>query len=111
MRVRLFISCLFSRPTCRTGKTLFCYACSYIWLTPTSPAVLTWVSIYWFSRAGPAASMRIYRESVYPKRESVDPDRGTVYLNREIPPDPANAPTIPMGMSQFPKDIYVYPKS
>ncbi|KAL1744507.1 Alpha/Beta hydrolase protein [Schizophyllum fasciatum] len=59
--------------------------------------VLTWVSMYWFSRAGPAASVRIYRESVYP--------------TREIPPDPDNAPSIPMGMSQFPKDIYTYPKS
>ncbi|KAL1671818.1 Alpha/Beta hydrolase protein [Schizophyllum commune] len=73
--------------------------------------VLTWVSIYWFSRAGPAASVRIYRESVYPKRETVNPNGETVYVNCEIPPDPDNAPTIPMGMSQFPKDIYVYPKS
>ncbi|KAL1760454.1 Alpha/Beta hydrolase protein [Schizophyllum commune] len=72
---------------------------------------LTWVSIYWFARAGPAASVRIYRESVYPKRESVDANGQIVYVNREIPPDPDNAPTIPMGMSQFPKDIYVYPKS
>ncbi|KAI4523992.1 alpha/beta-hydrolase [Schizophyllum commune Loenen D] len=77
----------------------------------TDDEVLTWVSVYWFSRAGPAASVRIYRESVYPKRKVVHPDGETVYLNREIPPEPANAPTVPMGMSQFPKDIYVYPKA
>uniref|UniRef100_A0A8H7XQQ2 Epoxide hydrolase N-terminal domain-containing protein n=1 Tax=Psilocybe cubensis TaxID=181762 RepID=A0A8H7XQQ2_PSICU len=55
--------------------------------------VLTWVSIYWFSNAGPAASARIYYESV-----------------REAPT--ANPlPTIPHGASVFPKDIFVAPLS
>ncbi|KAL1722882.1 Alpha/Beta hydrolase protein [Schizophyllum commune] len=89
-------------------EKLVAWTDGYAW---TDDEVLTWVSIYWFSRAGPAASVRIYRESVYPKREVVDANGETVYVNREIPPDPDNAPTIPMGMSQFPKDIYVYPKS
>uniref|UniRef100_D8PXJ8 Epoxide hydrolase N-terminal domain-containing protein n=1 Tax=Schizophyllum commune (strain H4-8 / FGSC 9210) TaxID=578458 RepID=D8PXJ8_SCHCM len=91
-------------------EKLVAWTDAYPW-TDDEGGFLTWVSIYWFSRAGPAASVRIYRESVYPKREFVDANGETVYLNREIPPDPANAPTIPMGMSQFPKDIYVYPKS
>ncbi|KAL1702388.1 Alpha/Beta hydrolase protein [Schizophyllum commune] len=89
-------------------EKLVAWTDGYLW---SDDEVLTWVSIYWFSRAGPAASVRIYRESVYPKRETVNPNGETVYVNREIPPDPDNAPTIPMGMSQFPKDIYVYPKS
>ncbi|TRM60528.1 Alpha/Beta hydrolase protein [Schizophyllum amplum] len=75
-------------------EKLVAWADAYPW---TDDEVLTWVSMYWFSRAGPAASVRIYRESVYP--------------TREIPPDPAHAPSIPMGMSSFPGDIYAYPKS
>lgn len=31
-------------------------------LTLDRHAVLTWVSIYWFSRSGPASSVRIYYE-------------------------------------------------
>ncbi|PPQ92837.1 hypothetical protein CVT25_004325 [Psilocybe cyanescens] len=53
--------------------------------------VLTWVSIYWFSTAGPAASARIYYE----------------YMKEK----PVASPTIPHGASIFPKDIYVVPLS
>jgi hypothetical protein len=35
---------------------------SYPW---TDDEILTWVSIYWFSRAGPAASIRIYYEATH----------------------------------------------
>jgi hypothetical protein len=34
---------------------------NYRW---TDEEICTWVSIYWFSRAGPAASVRIYYESL-----------------------------------------------
>ncbi|OAX44299.1 alpha/beta-hydrolase [Rhizopogon vinicolor AM-OR11-026] len=53
--------------------------------------VLTWVSLYWFSRAGPAASLRIYFE---------------------MAGDCSNlgpGPTIPMGTSYFPKGLIVVP--
>lgn len=36
----------------------------YAW---TEEEVLTWVSIYWFSKAGPAASVRIYYEATHTK--------------------------------------------
>jgi len=36
---------------------------SYPW---TDDEILTWVSIYWFSRAGPAAACRIYYEMNHP---------------------------------------------
>jgi pimeloyl-ACP methyl ester carboxylesterase len=36
---------------------------AYPW---TDDEILTWVSIYYFSRAGPAASVRIYYESTHP---------------------------------------------
>lgn len=52
--------------------------------------VLTWVSIYWFSRSGPAASVRIYYEVVNSSQGFINPS----------PP-----PTIPMGCSLFPKEI------
>ncbi|KAG2356322.1 Alpha/Beta hydrolase protein [Suillus spraguei] len=53
--------------------------------------VLTWISMYWFSRAGPAASLRIYFEL----REDCE----------EIGRDP----TIPIGASFFPKELIVLP--
>ncbi|KAF5309359.1 hypothetical protein D9611_014011 [Ephemerocybe angulata] len=52
--------------------------------------VLTWVSIYWFSRSGPAASLRIYYEHV---REG--------YKEEET--------HIPMGYSYFPKELWRVP--
>jgi len=55
--------------------------------------VLTWVSIFWFSRAGPAASLRIYFE-LEARKEATD--LGV-------------APKIPMGASFFPKEIFVLP--
>jgi hypothetical protein len=53
--------------------------------------VLTWVSLYWFSRAGPAASLRIYFE--------LAGDRNKL----------GHGPTIPMGTSHFPKELIVMP--
>lgn len=35
----------------------------------TEDEILTWVSIYWFSRAGPGASVRTYFEAENPSRE------------------------------------------
>jgi hypothetical protein len=61
-----------------------------------SCAVLTWISIYWFSRAGPAASVRIYFE---------------VMKGRDDTPLELPYPKIPMGASFFPKDIHVFPKA
>jgi hypothetical protein len=58
-------------------------------------AVLTWVSIFWFSRAGPAASLRIYFELENSKEAS---DLGV-------------GPKIPMGASFFPKEIVIVPKA
>ncbi|KAN0088174.1 Alpha/Beta hydrolase fold [Tylopilus felleus] len=58
--------------------------------------VLTWISIYWFSRAGPAASVRIYFENMQGKSDT---------------PMALSFPKIPMGVSFFPKDIHVHPKA
>ncbi|KAF6755755.1 Alpha/Beta hydrolase protein [Ephemerocybe angulata] len=52
--------------------------------------VLTWVSIYWFSRAGPTASLRIYYERMH---EGSSPEETH----------------IPMGYSYFPKELWRVP--
>ncbi|KAF7291360.1 putative epoxide hydrolase [Mycena indigotica] len=57
--------------------------------------VLTWVSSYYFSRAGPTATLRIYYE---------------VLWGEDQYPLPAASPTIPMGISYFPKEIIVLPR-
>ena len=56
-------------------------------------SVLTWVSVYWFSRAGPAASVRIYYEMTQ-----------------------ANEPygpwsSVPCGLSYFPRELASLPKT
>lgn len=59
--------------------------------------VLTWISIYWFSRAGPAASVRICYEVV-----NADPG---------VLSNPKPQPTsIPMGHSYFPKELIILPR-
>ncbi|KAJ7093790.1 Alpha/Beta hydrolase protein [Mycena epipterygia] len=59
--------------------------------------VLTWISIYWFSRAGPAASLRIYYE---------------VSAEDGIPPSMYEPlPTIPLGYSYFPGEVFSLPRS
>jgi len=56
--------------------------------------VLEWVSIYWFSRAGPAASVRIYYETV----------NSNEYTN--IPWS-----SVPCGLSFFPRELTVVPRT
>ncbi|KAF9453139.1 alpha/beta-hydrolase [Macrolepiota fuliginosa MF-IS2] len=62
----------------------------------TDDEVLTWISIYWFSRPGPAASVRIYYE--YSKI-------GMEAFNKHIP---VNVPT---GHSYFPRELIIPPQS
>ncbi|KAG1848771.1 alpha/beta-hydrolase [Suillus subalutaceus] len=60
---------------------------NYYW---SDDEVLTWISLYWFSRAGPAASLRIYFEL------------------RADTEDMGRNPTIPMGASFFPKGAHSF---
>ena len=52
--------------------------------------ILTWVSVYWFSTAGPAASLRIYYEATH--TQGIHRDRTTQYV--------AN---VKLGLAIFPK--------
>lgn len=66
---------------------------SYPW---TNDEILTWVSIYQFSDAGPGASARIYYEAVHSQKEMTEKRRD--YNGR-----------VKLGISYFPRDICVPP--
>jgi hypothetical protein len=59
----------------------------------TDDEILTWVSIYWFARAGPAAAIRIYHEH---------DKSGELWA-------PYPRATIPMGVSYFPVELTIHP--
>ncbi|KAF8258650.1 Alpha/Beta hydrolase protein [Lactarius quietus] len=64
---------------------------SYSW---TDDEVLTWVSIYWFSLAGPAASIRIYYEFAHADKRARFPKT-----------------SVPIGLSFFPKELLHLPRA
>lgn len=68
---------------------------SYPW---TDDEILTWVSIYAFSTAGPAASARIYYESRHAEQELTR--KGLEYNG-----------AVKVGLSYFPKDLTLPPKT
>lgn len=65
----------------------------YTW---TDDEVLTWVSIYYFSAAGPAATNNIYYENEH-RQPSMFPAT-QVYMD------------VPLGIARFPKDLILLPK-
>ncbi|KAL8769062.1 MAG: hypothetical protein Q9209_004848 [Squamulea sp. 1 TL-2023] len=71
---------------------------NYPW---TDDEILTWVSIYLFSTAGPAASVRIYRESTHADDEILSMRTKA----RTFVPD------VKLGLAYFPKDLFVHPRS
>ncbi|KAI0527746.1 microsomal epoxide hydrolase [Xylaria bambusicola] len=75
---------------------------NYPW---TDDEVCTWVSIYWFSVAGPAASTRIYYETHHTTRTPENP--------RAVPRDMLRAysPGVKLGYSHFPMDLVVLPST
>ncbi|KAL6719046.1 hypothetical protein ACLMJK_003281 [Lecanora helva] len=66
---------------------------NFLW---TDDEILTWVSIYWFSTAGPAASARIY----YENRHS-----SAIHIIGSY------VPHVKLGISYFPKDLSVPPRT
>ncbi|CAL1713452.1 unnamed protein product [Somion occarium] len=63
---------------------------NYPW---TDDEVLTWISLYWFSRPGPAASVRIYYEVA----------AAGDFMNTQWV-------SVPVGFSYFPKELICVPK-
>lgn len=68
---------------------------SYPW---TNDEILTWVSIYWFSTAGPAANLRIYYEVA--QDTTLVHNRSRQYI-----------PRVKLGLAHFPRELYVTPKT
>ena len=58
--------------------------------------MLEWVSIYWHSRAGPAASLRIYKELSGGNAHHVL--QGTKWTS------------VPFGLARFPKELEQMPR-
>ncbi|KAI0441730.1 microsomal epoxide hydrolase [Xylaria telfairii] len=77
------------------------WADNYPW---TDDEVCTWVSIYWFSTAGPAASTRIY----YEHSHSSNPDRPNKMRRPEVR---EYSPGVKIGYSHFPMDLMVLPST
>ncbi|KAH8671981.1 putative epoxide hydrolase [Tricladium varicosporioides] len=70
---------------------------SYAW---TDDEILTWISIYTFSTAGPGAAHRIYYEFMHPGSNSVTRED----LQRWIP-------NVKLGLAYNPRELSVLPKS
>ncbi|KAG8529906.1 uncharacterized protein KY384_005387 [Bacidia gigantensis] len=70
----------------------------YSW---TDDEILTWVSIYWFSTAGPAANLRIYYEA---SPLHCDPAYSRDVTEKYIP-------KVKLGLAHFPKELSVVPKT
>lgn len=74
---------------------------NYPW---TDDEILTWISIYWFSTAGPAASLRIYYEAI--RHEVTKPAKPA---RNWIPKASDWIPHVPLGLAYFPKELAVVP--
>jgi hypothetical protein len=69
---------------------------SYPW---TDTEIITWVSIYYYSRPGPSASLNIYHENEHRHPEKPVFAQMQMYI-----------PNVPLGISRFPKDLILFPK-
>ena len=72
----------------------------------TDEEVLTWVSIYQFSRAGPGAPQRIYYEVKHTSTDGVNPSNICTTDTCQEYND-----KIPIGLTYNPKDLIVVPSS
>lgn len=66
----------------------------------TDDEVLTWISIYWFSTAGPNAHIRIYYEAVHnPTPEVPGRERASDWVDK-----------VKLGLAHFPNELSVVPR-
>ena len=70
---------------------------SYAW---TDDEILTWVSLYWFSTAGPAASVRIYYEAQHPDHFDAVAKKLRLWV-----------PHVKLGLAHFPREINCVPRA
>lgn len=67
----------------------------------TEDEVCTWISIYWFSTAGPRAAHQLYYETVHVKDNK----------NASTLPQLMEWQDVKVGLSHFPKDVLILPAS
>lgn len=66
----------------------------------TDDEILTWVSIYWFSAAGPNAHVRIYYEAQHnPTKQVPNRDRAAQWVDH-----------VKLALAYFPKELSVVPR-
>ncbi len=66
----------------------------------TDGEILTWISIYWFSTAGPNAHVRIYYEAQHNPTDKIpDRDRASQWVD-----------CVKLGLAHFPKELSVVPR-
>ncbi|CAO2650433.1 Nn.00g017250.m01.CDS01 [Neocucurbitaria sp. VM-36] len=66
----------------------------------TDDEILTWISIYWFSTAGPNAHVRIYYEAQHNPTDKIpDRDRASQWVDR-----------VKLGLAHFPRELSVVPR-
>lgn len=65
----------------------------------TDDEILTWISIYWFSNAGPAAACRIYYEAIHVSSEGVSRDRTGEWIDR-----------VYLGLAYAPRELGIPPR-
>lgn len=78
---------------------------SYPW---TDEEICTWISIYWFSAAGPAASVRIYYEVTHIPTPTLEKMSGGKHGWNAM--SSLKTPQVPLGLARFPKELGVFPK-
>jgi hypothetical protein len=76
---------------------------AYPW---TDDEICTWISIYWFSTAGPAASVRIYYETRHVPNKTIQ--KATGIKGRAA--GTGYIPKVPLGLARFPRELAVSPK-
>jgi hypothetical protein len=69
----------------------------------TDDEILTWVSIYYFSRAGPGAALRIYYEVMHTKSDGFGRDCGYEKLLEW------NG-SVKLGLAYNPKELDIFPR-
>lgn len=77
---------------------------AYPW---TDEEILTWMSIYWFATAGPAASVRIYYENNYRNRNPQE-FGDKVPLGTSLM---SYIPQVKLGVARFPQELANLPGS
>ncbi|TKA74698.1 hypothetical protein B0A55_05093 [Friedmanniomyces simplex] len=78
-------------------EKLYDWTDNYPW---TDDEILTWVSIYYFSTAGPAASLRIYYEAVHSELGGVSRDRTQQWIGN-----------VKLGLCHSPRELTVVPST